>query len=118
MKVELRNIHKTFGKVHANDDISLVVPAGTIQGILGENGAGKSTLMKVLTGFIHLDKGEILLDDRPVKINSAALAQPIIRGRNQVPPDSGTTPRLTKAAASLADAPRMRMSQPRAVSMP
>ena len=72
MKVELRNIHKTFGKVHANDDISLVVPAGTIQGILGENGAGKSTLMKVLTGFIHLDKGEILLDDRPVKINSPA----------------------------------------------
>ncbi len=72
MKVELRNIHKTFGKVHANDDISLVVPAGTIQGILGENGAGKSTLMKVLTGFIQLDKGEILLDDKPVKINSPA----------------------------------------------
>lgn len=72
MKVELRNIHKTFGKVHANDDISLTIPAGTIQGILGENGAGKSTLMKVLTGFIHLDKGEILLDDKPVKINSPA----------------------------------------------
>ncbi|TLN14566.1 ATP-binding cassette domain-containing protein, partial [bacterium] len=49
MKVELRNIHKTFGKVHANDDISLIIPTGTIQGILGENGAGKSTLMKVLT---------------------------------------------------------------------
>jgi len=72
MKVELCNIHKTFGKVHANDDISLTVPAGTIQGILGENGAGKSTLMKVLTGFIRMDKGEILLDDRPVKINSPA----------------------------------------------
>lgn len=72
MKVELRNIHKTFGKVHANDDISLIIPAGTIQGILGENGAGKSTLMKVLTGFIRLDKGEIILDDKPVKINSPA----------------------------------------------
>lgn len=72
MKVELRNIHKTFGKVHANDDVSLTIPAGTIQGILGENGAGKSTLMKILTGFIHMDKGEILLDDKPVKIKSPA----------------------------------------------
>ena len=40
---------------------------------------------------------------RPVKISSEALAQPIIRGRNQVPPNSGTTPRLTKAAASFAE---------------
>lgn len=69
MKVELRNIHKTFGSVHANDGISLVIPAGSIQGILGENGAGKSTLMKVLSGFIQADKGEILLDDRRVTIS-------------------------------------------------
>ncbi len=40
---------------------------------------------------------------RPVKISSDALAHPIIRGRNQVPPDSGTTPRLTNAAANFAD---------------
>lgn len=72
MKVELRNIHKTFGKVHANDGISITVPAGTIQGILGENGAGKSTLMKILSGFIHADEGEILLDDQPVRITSPA----------------------------------------------
>ncbi|MBA3072902.1 MAG: ATP-binding cassette domain-containing protein, partial [Anaerolineae bacterium] len=44
MDVEVRNIHKTFGKVHANNDISLVVKSGEVQGILGENGAGKSTL--------------------------------------------------------------------------
>lgn len=72
MKVELRNIHKTFGKVHANDDITLNIPAGTIQGILGENGAGKSTLMKVLSGFIHADSGEILLDGKPVRIANPA----------------------------------------------
>ena len=52
MDVELQNIHKHFGPVHANNDISLKIPAGVIQGILGENGAGKSTLMKVLSGFI------------------------------------------------------------------
>ena len=72
MQVELRHIHKHFGPVHANNDITLSIPAGTIQGLLGENGAGKSTLMKILSGFIHPDSGEILLDGRPVKIHSPA----------------------------------------------
>jgi ABC-type uncharacterized transport system ATPase subunit len=72
MNVELRDIHKTFGTVHANDGITMTVPAGTIQGILGENGAGKSTLMKVLSGFIRADKGQVMLDGRPVIIHSPA----------------------------------------------
>ncbi|MGA7193115.1 MAG: ATP-binding cassette domain-containing protein [Anaerolineales bacterium] len=72
MNIELRHIHKHFGKVHANDDIVLNIPAGTIQGILGENGAGKSTLMKVLSGFIQADSGEIILDGKVVTIKSPA----------------------------------------------
>lgn len=72
MKVELRNIHKYFGPVHANDNVSLTILPGTIQGIVGENGAGKSTLMKILSGFIHADSGEILLDDVEIKIHSPA----------------------------------------------
>lgn len=72
MNVELKDIHKTFGAVHANGGISLKIPAGTIQGILGENGAGKSTLMKILSGFIQADGGEILLDGQPVIIHSPA----------------------------------------------
>ncbi len=72
MKVEFRNVHKHFGKVHANDNITLDIPSGTIQGILGENGAGKSTLMKILSGFIQADEGEILLDHKPVVIRSPA----------------------------------------------
>lgn len=72
MDVELRNIYKTFGKVHANDGISLSVKSGKIQGILGENGAGKSTLMKVLTGFIQADSGDILINDKKVIIQSPA----------------------------------------------
>lgn len=74
MKVELRNIHKHFGPVRANDGITLTIEPGTIHGILGENGAGKSTLMKVLTGFIFADQGEILLDGRPVILTSPAEA--------------------------------------------
>ena len=72
MKIELSGITKTFGSVVANDDISLSIPAGTIQGILGENGAGKSTLMKILSGFFLADKGEILLDGKAVTIQSPA----------------------------------------------
>jgi simple sugar transport system ATP-binding protein len=72
MKVELRSIHKYFGKNHANNDITLTIPSGTIQGILGENGAGKSTLMKILSGFMHADQGEIVLDGKPVTITSPA----------------------------------------------
>ena len=72
MLVELRTIHKTFGRVHANDGISLAVPSSTIQGILGENGAGKSTLMKILSGFILPDSGEIALDGAGVAIHSPA----------------------------------------------
>jgi simple sugar transport system ATP-binding protein len=72
MDVELINIHKTFGKVRANDGVSLSVKSGTVQGILGENGAGKSTLMKILSGFIQSDSGEILLDGKKVTIHSPA----------------------------------------------
>jgi general nucleoside transport system ATP-binding protein len=72
MQIELRNIHKRFGAVHANAGISLCVPSSFIQGILGENGAGKSTLMKILSGFFLPDSGEILLDGSPVVIHSPA----------------------------------------------
>jgi ABC-type uncharacterized transport system ATPase subunit len=60
--VELRGIDKRFGAVHANKAIDLVVPAGSIHGIVGENGAGKSTLMNILYGFYQADRGQILID--------------------------------------------------------
>ncbi len=70
MRVELKHIHKRFGAVHANNDASLLVEAGTIHGLLGENGAGKSTLVKMLTGFYSRDSGEILLDDKRVDVRT------------------------------------------------
>ncbi len=72
MKVELRNVHKTFGSVYALKGLSLVFDSGKIQGILGENGAGKSTLMKILSGFYQADQGEIFLDGKQVTILSPA----------------------------------------------
>ncbi len=72
MKIELRDIKKYFGPVRANDGITLTVEPGTIHGLLGENGAGKTTLMKVLTGFISADGGEIRVDGKPVHFTSPA----------------------------------------------
>ena len=70
MSLELRNIHKHFGPVRANDGISITVETGTLHGLLGENGAGKSTLMKVLSGFHSADSGEIVLDGKTIKLAS------------------------------------------------
>ncbi|MDX2230615.1 MAG: ATP-binding cassette domain-containing protein [Leptolyngbyaceae cyanobacterium bins.349] len=72
MKVELLHITKYFGLVQANDDVTLTVNAGTIHGLLGENGAGKSTLVKVLSGFISRDRGEILLDGVAIAVRTPA----------------------------------------------
>jgi simple sugar transport system ATP-binding protein len=74
MHIQLKEIHKFYGPVHANQGISLTVESGTIHGILGENGAGKSTLMKILSGYIQKSGGEILLDGRPVEFRNPAMA--------------------------------------------
>jgi simple sugar transport system ATP-binding protein len=70
MHVELRDIHKIFGNVHANDGISLTFEPGKIYGLLGENGAGKSTLMKILSGYQPPTRGMILLNQQPVQFVS------------------------------------------------
>ncbi len=72
MRLELRDIHKHYGKLHANDGITFTIESGTLHGLLGENGAGKSTLMKVLSGFIKADSGDIILDGQKAQIHSPA----------------------------------------------
>ena len=69
--IELINIDKRFGAVHANKDVSLSIAQGSIHGIVGENGAGKSTLMSILFGFYAADKGEIRVKGNPVKIKTS-----------------------------------------------
>ena len=71
--IEMRGITKSFGAVKANEAVDLSVAPGEILGLLGENGAGKTTLMNVLFGAYAPDAGEILIQGRPVKINSSCL---------------------------------------------
>ena len=70
--IELIGIDKSFGPVHANNNVNLVVERGVIHGIVGENGAGKSTLMSILYGFYEADAGEIRVNGKPVRIRSRA----------------------------------------------
>ncbi|HLW46408.1 MAG TPA: ATP-binding cassette domain-containing protein [bacterium] len=74
MRVQLKDIRRSFGAVRANDGITLSADGGTIHGLLGENGAGKSTLMKILSGVYAPDSGEIRLDGVPVRLRSPAEA--------------------------------------------
>ena len=68
MPLELKGISKSFGNLQANNQIDLKVGKGEIHAILGENGAGKSTLMNIVYGLLQPDSGEILVDEKLVKI--------------------------------------------------
>ena len=68
--VQLRNITKRFGKVVANNNVSLDINKGEILSLLGENGSGKTTLMNMLAGIYFPDEGEILVNGKPVTIAS------------------------------------------------
>ena len=69
--IDLIDINKRFGPVHANKNVNLAVPTGTIHGIIGENGAGKSTLMSIIYGFYEADSGEIRVFGRPLMIRNS-----------------------------------------------
>lgn len=62
--LEFRNITKSYGGVHALEDVSFSVPSGHVRALLGENGAGKSTLIRVLAGTTDADRGTVSLDGR------------------------------------------------------
>lgn len=66
MIVETQNITKLFGKQKALDSISFTVNTGELVGFLGPNGAGKSTTMKIITGYLPQDEGDILIDGQKV----------------------------------------------------
>ncbi len=70
MSLEVREVHKAFGPVRANDGVTLTAPAGTIHGLLGENGAGKSTLMKIVSGYLSADSGEVSLNGTALRLSS------------------------------------------------
>ncbi len=67
MSVETRNITKLFGKQKAVNNVSFTINNGELVGLLGPNGAGKSTLMKIITGFLPFDSGEVFIDNKKME---------------------------------------------------
>lgn len=64
--VEISGVTKTFGDVAAVDNLSLVVPEGSVYGFIGPNGSGKTTTMRMISGIFYPDSGDIRVLGQPV----------------------------------------------------
>jgi len=62
MLLSVRGLSKSFGGVHAVDDVSFDVPRGAIKAMIGPNGAGKTTLFNLVSGFLRPERGSIRFD--------------------------------------------------------
>jgi len=69
-KLKVSEISKIYPGCIANDKVSLEFGSGKIYALLGENGAGKSTLVKILSGVVKPDEGEVFLNNESIKLNS------------------------------------------------
>ena len=67
--IDVINISKKYGKIHALKDVSFQIKEGKIIGIFGINGVGKSTILKSIAGVIRPDKGKILIDGEEINSN-------------------------------------------------
>lgn len=66
MSVETKQVTKLFGKQKALNEVSFSIKKGELVGFLGPNGAGKSTMMKIITGFLPADSGEVFVNGQKI----------------------------------------------------
>lgn len=72
--LECKNLTKSYKKNHpVLDGLNLTIPSGRIVGLLGPNGCGKSTLIKLVSGLLQPDSGEILVDGMPISEKTNAI---------------------------------------------
>ena len=69
--IEVKGLCKSYEGFEALKDFHMTVPTGAIYGLVGPNGAGKSTTIRILTGIMRQDSGEVLFDGQPVYENNA-----------------------------------------------
>ena len=93
--VRMEHINKFFGRVQAINDVTLLVRRNEIVGLLGDNGAGKSTLIKILSGALRADSGDIYIDGSKVDIRNTTDA--IAQGIETIYQDSALVTQLSIA---------------------
>jgi ABC-type branched-subunit amino acid transport system ATPase component len=64
--IEVSHISKAFGGLHALENCSLKIQAGSITGLIGPNGSGKTTLFNSMTGYVRVDSGDIRFQDQTI----------------------------------------------------
>lgn len=69
MRLEIKNVNKTFDKTQILHDVSFTVESGRAMGFLGRNGAGKTTTIRSLMDVFKADSGEFLIDGKPLDRN-------------------------------------------------
>lgn len=94
--LEIKNITKTFGRTKALDNVSLVLPAGKIYGLLGRNGAGKSTLLHIATNRLFADQGAIFIDGETVVENDSATGKVYLMSTQNLYPENMKVKRAFK----------------------
>jgi simple sugar transport system ATP-binding protein len=93
--VRMEHISKYFGRVQALNDVTLSVRRNEIVGLLGDNGAGKSTLIKILSGALRADRGDIYMHGGKVSIRNTTDA--IAQGIETIYQDSALVTQLSIA---------------------
>ena len=66
--IEIKNVSKSYVKGKKSvDDLNLEIKNGEIFGFLGPNGAGKTTTIRMITGILNMDEGDIIIDGKSIK---------------------------------------------------
>lgn len=91
--LEIKGLSKAFSGIRALDNVDFSLNAGEVNVLLGENGAGKSTLIKLITGALTPDQGEIILEGRAMHFRDPLDAQ--MQGINAVYQEFNLVPSLT-----------------------
>jgi simple sugar transport system ATP-binding protein len=93
--LQLRHIHKSFVGVHALRDVDFSLRQGEIHCLVGENGSGKSTLIKIISGVLQPDSGQIIVEGR--QVDHVGSHASIARGSQVIYQDLSLFPNLTVA---------------------
>jgi simple sugar transport system ATP-binding protein len=93
--LQLRHIHKSFVGVHALRDVDFTLRQGEIHCLVGENGSGKSTLIKIISGVLQPDSGQIVVEGR--RLEHVESHASIARGVQVIYQDLSLFPNLTVA---------------------